>query len=76
MPVFRIGQKHMIALSAWKSRGRVTPPLVFSFHSVFCLEDLVSRCTTKAVFCLVMVLTLPGGPMAAAIPPGGAGKRA
>lgn len=37
----------------------------------FCLEDLVSRCIPKAVFCFVLLFVLLGGPMAAAIPPGG-----
>lgn len=46
--------------------------LPFFFSSIpFCLEDLVSRCTSKAVFCFVLLFVLRGGPMAAAIPPGG-----
>ena len=75
MLVFRTGQKHMIALRVWRISivsfgGRVSPPLFFS-SIPFCLEDLVSRCSTKAVFCLVLVLVLLGVPMAAVIPPGG-----
>ena len=78
MPVFRTGRKHMIVLRVWRisivsfGGGYLLP--FFSSIS-FCLEDLVSRCSTKAVLCLVLLLTLPGGPMAAAIPPAGTGKR-